>query len=700
MATLQRIRNRAGLLVAVIIGMSIFAFVLQDLLSGGQTAFNRSRFEFAEIDGNSIQYNEYSARVEKLAEYYRLRVGQSSLDEQTMENIREQTWQDMVREYITQDEYQELGISVSNDELMDMVQGRNPHPIISSLFADPETGILNRSFLLQFIRTMDQDPSGAQRTIWVYLEKEILKDRAFTKYNNLIKKGLYVTGLEAENNAWESGKRTDIQYIIKRFTSIPDTAIAYTESDINKYYREHEKEYEQEASRDIEYLVYEVTASEEDDRAAREWIERMQGEFASVEDPVSLVGMESDQPYDGMNHTYGELPEEINDFMFSSEPGAVYGPYQDESSYRLARLVEINYLPDSVRARHILLQVNQNTNPESIMALADSLQEVLSNGGDWNQLASEWGSDGTASQGGDLGWFSEGDMVKPFSDTCFYDESGDVKKVQTRFGIHLVQVTDRSPKVKKVKVAYLTRNIEPSSDTYREVYSRAVKFAGLNNTYEKFNQSIAEEGLTKRYANDVSEDQKTITGLDNPRPLIRWAFEADLYDVTDEIFELGNKYVIAVVTGVREKGIAPLEQVRTEIELEVRKNKKADKITQELEAAMKSAEDVETLGANTGLAVQQASNINFSSVSLPGAGIEPRVIAAASILPEGQMSEPIQGNNGVYVLQVTNVPGAPEPDLRSVRARMTSLRESQANFEAYNALREAADIQDYRARFF
>ncbi len=700
MATLQRIRNRAGLLVAVIIGMAIFAFVLQDLLSGGQTAFNRSQSEFAEIDGNSVQYDEYSARVEKLAEYYRLRIGESSLDEQTMESIREQTWQDMVREYITMDEYQELGVSVSTDELMDMVQGRNPHPVITQLFADPQTGILNRSFLVQFIRTMNDDPSGAQKTIWLYLEKEILRDRTFSKYNNLIQKGLYVTDLEASNNAWESGKRTDINYIVQRFSSIPDSSISYTESDLQKYYKSHQNEYKQEASRDIEYLVYDVTASEEDDLAAKEWINKMKGEFISIEDPVSLVGMESDLPFDNRNYTDGTLPAEINEFMFSSEPGAVYGPYIEESAYRLARLVEINYLPDSVRARHILLQVDQSSDPAALKSRADSLQEVLQNGGNWDLLAVQWGTDGTSTQGGDLGWFSEGSMVQPFSDSCFYDKDGKVKQVQTQFGIHLLQVTNKSSNSKKVKVAYLTRNIEPSSETYRGIYSQAVKFAGINNTYEKFNQGISDENLTKRYASDVSESQKTITGLDNPRPLIRWAYEADLHDVTSEIFEFSNKYVIAVVTGIREKGIAPMEQVRAEIELEVRKEKKAEKIIKDLETAMASAQDIETLGVETGLAVEQANNIIFSSVSLPGAGIEPRVLAAAVVLPANQLSQPIKGNNGVYVLVVTNINESAEPNLASIRSRMTTQRESRANFEAYNALRDAAEITDNRARFF
>jgi len=700
MATLQRIRNRAGLLVAVIIGMAIFAFVLQDLLSGGQTAFNRSRFEFAEINGNSVQYEEYSTRVEKLAEYYRLRMGQTSLDEQTMESIREQTWQDMVREYVTLDEYQELGISVSTDELMDMVQGRNPHPIISSIFADPQTGILNRTFLVQFIRTMNEDPSGAQKTIWLYLEKEILKDRTFSKYNNLISKGLYVTDIEAGNNSRENGKRSDISYILQRFTSIPDSAISYTDNDLQKYYKNHEKEYRQEASRDIEYVVFEVLPSDEDDRNAKEWIDRMKGEFVSTEDAVSLVSMESDQPFNDLNYTNGDLPELINDFMFTSEPGAVYGPYEEESSYRLARLIEINYLPDSVRARHILLQPDQTTDPAVLLSLADSLQKVLNNGGSWDLLARNYGTDGTATLGGDLGWFQEGMMVKSFSDSCFYDKSGEVMQIQTQFGIHLAQVTERSRNVKKVKVAFLSRNIEPSSETYRTVYSSAVKFAGVNNNYEKFNAAASSQNLSRRYASDLTESQKTITGLENPRALIRWAFEADLHDVTSEIFEFGNKYVVATVSGIREKGVAPLEQVRAEIELEVKKEKKAEKIIEQFQTAMGSAENIEDLSIETGLATQQASNISFTSVSLPGAGIEPRVLAAAAVLPANQLSQPVTGNIGVYVLVVTNINETEDSDLASIKTRMTSQRESQANFEAFNALREAADIKDNRAKFF
>ncbi len=701
MATLQKIRNRAGLLIAIIIGMSIFAFVLQDMLTGGGSSVLNSRVDLAEINGKSVSYDEYVSRLDKITEYYTLRLGQSSLDEETTQSLKEQVWQDILREYTMKDEYKELGIAVSTDELMDMVQGRNPHPVIQSLFSDPQTGILDRSFLLQFIRTMNEDPTGTQKTIWLFLEDQILKDRAFTKYNNLISKGLNVTDLEAENNLQEISHSVDISYVVKRFGSVPDSMISYSNKDIENHYTNHRKEYSQEATRDIEYLVYEVLPSEEDDREAEDWINRMKGEFESVKDVVAMVNMESDSPFDDINYKDGELPETINDFMFSSQPGAVYGPYFENNAYTLARLVEINYLPDSVHARHILLQPDASRDANAVILLADSLKEELENGGDFDRLASLYGSDATAQTGGDLGWFSEGDMVHPFGDSCFYGETGKIMTVQTQYGIHITQVLEKSRNVKKVKVAYLSRNVEPSSETYQNKYAEAVKFAGLNNTYEKFNTAVSQQNLTVRYANDLTENQRTITGLESPRELVRWAFDADLHEVSNEIFEFGNKYVIAVVTGIREKGIAPLEQIRPEIVLEVKKNKKAEIIMDEFTSRMKDVSGIEELAGQMNLNVEEADNINFTSVSLPAAGIEPGVIAMAGILEQGKLSPPVKGNNGVYVLVViASREQENEPDLASNRARMTAALESQANYEAYDALMEASDIKDNRSAYY
>jgi peptidyl-prolyl cis-trans isomerase D len=700
MATLQKIRTRAGLLIAIIIGIAIFSFVLQDLLTGGKSVLVNQRIRFAEIDGKAVSYEEYANRVDKLAEYYRLRFGLSSLDEQMTEGVREEAWDNLVREYATMSEFKKLGISVPNDEVMDMVQGRNPHPIIRQLFADPQTGILNRSFLLQFIRTMDEDPTGAQKTIWLQLENQIINDKAFSKYNNLIRKGLYTTDLEAEMAFKESDKKFDFSYVRKLFTSISDSAVSYTESDLKKYYEENRNQYMQEASRDIEYVVFEVIPSAEDDQSTQDWINNLKNEFETTTDVVSLVNIESDVTYDGVFLTKSELSENISDFMFSAKPGDVFGPYFENGSYRLARLVETAFRPDSVKARHILIQPDQNTPLKRTKEIADSIKNLIVNGADFAMLAMTTSADGSSQDGGNLGWFTEGHMVKPFNDACFEGKKGDIVVIETQYGNHVIEILDQSASVKKVRVAILSREVKPSSKTYQEIYTRAVEFAGLNDTYEKFNAAVTAQNLTKRYASELTVNQREIPGLDYPRPLIQWVFEAKLNDVNPQVFELGNKFVIASVTAVREKGFSPLDQIKAEIELEVKKNKKAEKIIDQYRSNISSNSSLMDVAQKMGLQIQEATNISFSSVSIPSAGIEPKVIGMASNLPEGVLSEPIQGNNGVYLLVVNKITESPEANTLTTKNRLNMMRQSRVYSEAYDALLDASDIKDNRYMFF
>jgi peptidyl-prolyl cis-trans isomerase D len=700
MATLQRIRNRAGILIAVIIGIAIFAFVLQDLLTGGKSLMVNSRIQFAEIDGKSVSYQEYADRVDKLAEYYRLRFGLTSLDEQMTEGVRQEAWDNMVREYATKNEFRKLGVSVPTDEVMDMVQGRNPHPIIRQLFADPQTGILNRSFLLQFIRTMNEDPTGAQKTIWLQLENQIINDKAFSKYNNLIRKGFYTTDLEAEFAFKESDKKVDFSYVRQLFTSIPDSAIAYTEADLRKYYEENRNQYMQEASRDIEYVVFEVIPSAEDDQNTLDWINNLKNEFETTADVVSLVNIESDVPFDGVFSTKSQLSENIRDFMFNAKPGDAIGPYFENGSYRLARLVEIGFRPDSVRARHILIQPDQTTTKERTREIADSIKNLIINGADFGLLAMTMSADGSSKDGGNLGWFTEGRMLQPFNNACFEGKKGDLMVVETQYGNHVIEILEQSASVKKVQVAILSREVKPSSKTYQGIYTRALEFAGLNDTYEKFNASVTEQNLTKRYASELTENQRTIPGLDYPRPLIQWVFDANLNSVTPQVFELGNKFVIAAVTAIREKGPSPLDQIKNEIELEVRKNKKAEKIIEQFRSYISADSSLDNVAAKMGLQIQEASNISFSSISIPTAGIEPKVIGEASSLPEGVLSQPIQGNNGVYVLVVNRITESNEINTLTTRNRINMMRQSRVYSEAYQALLDASNIKDNRYKFF
>ncbi len=705
MATLQSIRERAGVLIAIVIGLALLAFVLGDFLGQGSGPAFRTKkiFEIAEINGKSISYQLFDERVENLTEIYEL-TSQTTMDEETVESIREQTWQQLIREYVLNEELEELGVMVSSDEMFDLVQGVEPHPFIQQLFTDPQTGQLNRAGLMQFLKTLDNDP--AQRAYWLFLENEILQDREFTKYNNLIRQGLYVTGLEAEKEMMATNKKVNFSYIVKRLTTIPDSMVTFTESELQKYYRNNQQDYKQTASRNIEYVTFDVVPSTADIKATEDWINSIVDEFRKAEDVKQFVNLSSDTPFNNTNLTLDEVPEMIREFVATASVGGVYGPYFENETYKISKLIKINALPDSVHARHILIATNQNLPYEEVKQEADSMKNLIEEGTDFGLLAMLNSDDqGSAQLNGDLGWFREGVMIQPFNDACFEGKPGDITVVETQYGFHIIEILEQGPPVTKYKIGTIERTIEPSTTTYQAIYAEASKFAGSSYTYEDFNQSIIDGQQEKRMANNIKRDDKIIPGLESPRPLIRAIFETDpgkiVLDFDEQaIFELEDKFVIAYLTEVKEEGIAPFKQVRADVELNVRKEKKAEMIAQEFRSNFTGVESLEELGSTMEVDIAEASGITFNSFSIPGAGIEPAVIAAAVNLPLNTISEPIKGTNGVYVLEVNELEEPENNNLASIRSRLASSFRVRANYEAFEALKEAANIVDSRSKFY
>jgi peptidyl-prolyl cis-trans isomerase D len=705
MSALQFLREKAGVLVAGLIGFSLFLFVVSDFFGRGrgQRLKQKKYYEIGQIGGEYISYQDYELRLQNLLEIYKLS-GRSNVDEATSESLREQTWQQMVREKILDPQYKNLGLGVSTEEVDEMVLGNNPHQIVQQLFTDQKTGTFNKSFLVNFLKQTEVDETA--KKYWLFFENEIVNDRTNTKYNNLVSKGLYVTSKQTEFEKNLTANTVDFSYILKNYASIPDSSVKVYQSDIESYYAKHKENYKRTALRDIEYVTFDVVPSEDDIKQTEQWALKTKEEFATAPDPVEFINLSADSRYVGFYIPLSSVPENLRDFVKKEDLKSIFGPYIENSTYKLAKLIATGDRPDSVHVRHILLSTGKTRTIETAKHQADSLIKLIKSGTSFETLAMANSDDQSSAKiGGDLGWFPEGRMVVPFNNACFTGKKGEIKTAETTIGIHIIEILAKSKDIRKYNIGYIDRKIIPGSLTNQKAYSEASQFAGTNDTYEKFLKTIAEKGLNKRVANDVAPQQKTLPGIENPRSLIMSLFQAEkgkiiLDNSQQAVFEVGDKYVVGYCTKVQEDGIAPQKDVENDIKFAIYKDKKDELISAEFNKNNSAGKSLDDIARSMGLTVQEASQINFKSYTVQGAGTEPNLIAAASVSKQGVVSGPVKGINGVYLLTVNNLTPTKVEDLKLMHDRLKTTFQMRGTYEAYDALRKSANIIDKRYKFY
>ncbi len=394
------------------------------------------------------------------------------------------------------------------------------------------------------------------------------------------------------------------------------------------------------------------------------------------------------------------------DFLFNTK-NTVYGPYVEDNSYRISRVASRKMLPDSVRARHILI-APENNNYAQAKNVADSLAGLLKKGADFETLAKQFSADqNSAVNGGDLGWFGPRMMVQPFSDTAFFAKVRDIKVVLTQFGAHVIQVTDRAKPVEKIQIATVEKEIVPSQTTINKIYNEARSFAANVNNQADFDKSVSNFNLSKRIAT-LNKNDKNIAGMENARELVRQAYLAStpgdviLNNEGSNIFDSGNKFTVAILTDIQEEGVAPINSVASTIKRELIRKKKAEILEKELQTAIGGSESLLSVAQKAGLDVKDASDISFNSFQIPGAGIEPRVIAAAAATEQGKLSAPIEGNQGVYVLLVNNrTTEEVTPEMvQQARENLAQMNTYRANYQAVQAIIKHGEVKDQRYKFY
>jgi len=705
MSALQFLREKAGVLVAGLIGFSLFLFVVSDFFGKGrgQRLKQKKYYEIGQIGGEYISYQDYELKLQNLLEIYKLS-GRTNIDEATNESLREQTWQQMVREKILDPQYKKLGLGVSTEEVDELVLGNNPHQIVQQLFTDQKTGTFNKSMLVNFLKQTEVDETA--KKYWLFFENEIINDRTNTKYNTLVSKGLFVTSKQAEFDKSLTANTVDFSYILKNYASVPDSSIRIHESDLEAYYAKHKENYKRTALRDIEYVTFDVIPSEDDIKQTEQWINRTKDDFSTAMDPIELINLSSDTRYTGSFVPVSSVPDNLKEWAKKEDLKNVFGPYIENGVYKLAKLIAVGDRPDSVHVRHILLSTGNTRSIDVAKHLADSLIKLIKSGTPFETLAMANSDDqGSAKIGGDLGWFTEGKMVLPFNNACFTGKKGEIKTAETTFGIHIIEILAQSKEIRKYNIGYIDRKFTPGSLTNQKAYSEASQFAGTNDTYEKFIKTITEKKLNKRVSNSIGPQQKTLPGLDNPRTLIMALFQAEkgkiiLDNSQQAVFQIGEKYVVAYCTKVQEDGIAPQKDVENDIKFAIMKDKKAEFIASEFKKNMGSGKTIEDIGRTMALTVQEATKINFRSYTIAGAGTEPALIAAASVAKQGVIEGPVKGDNGVFLLVANNITTTPGEDVKLLRNRLKTTFQMRGTYEAYDALRRSANITDKRYKFY
>ena len=414
MSALQFLREKAGVLVAGLIGLSLFIFVISDFFGNGtgQRSQQRKYYEIGKIGDESISYQNYEQEVQNLLEIYKLS-GNTNLDESTTESLREQTWQQIIRHNILDSQYKKLGIGVSAEELDEFVLGDNPHQIVLQLFTDQQTGTFNKSALVNFLKQTEVDETT--KKYWLFFENEIVNDRMSTKYNSLVSKGLFVTSKQAEFDKNIAAETVDFSYIMKNYSSVSDSLVKITASDIETYYSKHKESFKKTALRDAEYVNFDVVPSEDDIKQAEDWINKTKTEFSEAADPVQFINLTADTRYVGFYSSLSEVPAQLTEFVKKEDLKEVFGPYNEDGTLKVAKILDAADRPDSVHVRHILLATGQTRSLSMAKNQADSLIKLIKSGTSFSTLAITNSDDqGSAQLGGDLGWFPEGRMVVPF----------------------------------------------------------------------------------------------------------------------------------------------------------------------------------------------------------------------------------------------------------------------------------------------
>ena len=716
MSVLEKIRSRTGLLVGLV-GLALAIFILESLLGSGRTLFGNDGSTVGKIAGETIDYNTYSNKVNEQVAIIMQNNPQATVDDNMRSQIGDQVWGQLVNDRVVKPEYNKAGLFVNDDELYQLMLV-TPHSMITQQLTDKQTGQIYKDFargdgsldvvkLNQMVNSMNPD----QERWWVSMEKGISEMRQAEKYAACIKKGLYVTASEAKENFTAQNSQMDLNLVLKPYTSLSDSAVKLTDDDIQKYYNDHKFEFQSaETTRKIEYISYDVMPSDEDLVNLDKDMKRVFEEFKTktAKEDSSYIAQESDNNTVTISDFTKKTMIIRDSAVYTNPVGTVYGPYNEGAYLKVYKLSAINQVADSARVRHILIGLtNSRVKGERTAAQAkrqaDSLLVLIKEKKvSFDSLVKYISDDGgSLKNGGDYGWFDENKgFVEQFKNAGLMGTKGNISVVETQFGSHIIEVLDVAKEHHPLyKVAQIFKLIAPSQETSKKYYKIANEFGGQNSTNESFEKAVELQKLNKRIADNIKESDKTLPGLDGAKELVKWVYAGKKGDVSP-VFEFKDKYIVAHIVGVKEKGTLPLDEVKEEVVTKARRDKKAEVLIKEFASKAGAGKSIDEVASKMGLQAEKQEKITFAAFNVGNLGREDALIGTAAGLKMGGISKPIKGENGVFVLSITKInTGTTVPDYKGQQKQVEQMMAGRSDYEVFNALKDKANIEDHKSRF-
>ena len=698
MAILQKTRDKAGLAVSIIIALALLSFIIDP--GTLESAFNMmsSKNNVGEINGKAVSYTDFQQDVDRFTVVNEMVTGNSAQSDQQQQQIRNAAWQNLVDKYLFTKKAADAGIKVGEEELKELLAGDMVSPVISQnpVFQD-ENGNFSKTALQNIINAVQTDQTGRLKTYWDYIQNTVFTQQFYAKYGSLFSASNFQNPLMLKRAIADNNNTANVDFVLVPSVFTQDSTITVSDEEVQKYYNDHKSLYRQNASRDMEYVVFEVTPSAADIEATKEAMNSIYDEFSTTEAVKTFLARNSEKPLSEYWYRAGELNTintDLNEFVFSNASGTSPIVSDNENVFYAGRIMATAQVPDSIYVRHILFAATDSQ--EKI----DSVMNVLQKGESFANVATSVSADTqSAADGGqgNIGWLTQSYMIPGF-EPALTAQVGKPFVLKTQYGTHIVEVTKRTAPVTKKQVAILQKSSLSSNETFNDYYSQASKFAKLAaGDYKNYKAAVYTLGVYSHPMTAVQESNDTYGSINQAREVTRWIFDNKVGKVSDIITVNNNYFFIATVTGIHKDGIATLDETKDVIRQQLFAQKAAEKAAADVAEQIKGMDDLQEIADKLNTSVSSDVDVRFASLN--GQGLDPKFIGAVSVAPEGKICGPVAGMIGTYVFKVNGRDtGAfyTEDDAKANADQMASYMSQMI----LPVMMLDADVKDNRARFF